>query len=365
MFDVTRTGMMNAASNHRVLWKCMAHYLLSKWLELPPNPWPPSHYALLGLEPGTGTADEIEQRVLERMEGLRHYQLMQPDAVTEGMNLLAQAMISLTDPDARRQYDAELGVESKAESRTEPADEKAEDEAEEEEAEELHRPLPTSEPLPLPVEDAGPLSEPIEILELDDEREEAVREDEDDESLEIPRTIYEREKPEVSETPRSKRRRIYREIVQLRRVMEAWARLEPFLDKPAKTFSRRTDTVAFMNCLADLRPLLGNVDVMIGSPNEPGHLIFTLAKQQLVVEMFRSFLPSQHDALTRDFRAAYAIMRDHYRTLRMKVRRLTAKSFGRRVIHPIYRHLGARPEWLFLALGLIALVVAFIRSVPN
>ena len=74
----------------------MGHELLCGWLEIAPDSWPPDYYALLGLPPGEGTTDEIEQRVLERMEKLRHYQLMHPELVTEGMNLLAQAMITLS-----------------------------------------------------------------------------------------------------------------------------------------------------------------------------------------------------------------------------------------------------------------------------
>ena len=84
--------------------------LLCRCLKLPESPWPPDHYTLLGLVWGYGDSREIEHRVLERMEMLRHHQLIQPDAVTEGMNLLAQAMNCLLDPDARRAYDRTLGL---------------------------------------------------------------------------------------------------------------------------------------------------------------------------------------------------------------------------------------------------------------
>src|SRR5688572_450782 len=83
---------------------------LRDWLKLPDGPWPPGHYALIGLQPGDGTPEEIEARVLERLELLRRYQLPHPDEATEGMNLLARALDTLTDPAARQEYDRSLGL---------------------------------------------------------------------------------------------------------------------------------------------------------------------------------------------------------------------------------------------------------------
>src|SRR5262249_25432894 len=70
------------------------------------------HYTLLGLEPGEADTRRIEQRVQERMESLRRYQLTQADQVTEGMNRLAQALVCLTDPAAKKAYDAQLSGRS-------------------------------------------------------------------------------------------------------------------------------------------------------------------------------------------------------------------------------------------------------------
>src|SRR5205823_4124482 len=50
----------------------------------------------------------IEQQVHERMERVRRYQLLNPEPATEAMNRLAQALICLTDPQARQAYDAKL-----------------------------------------------------------------------------------------------------------------------------------------------------------------------------------------------------------------------------------------------------------------
>ncbi|HEY8504987.1 MAG TPA: hypothetical protein VIL46_10420, partial [Gemmataceae bacterium] len=84
--------------------------LLRDWLKLPPGPWPPDHFTLLGLPRGGGDIDQVEQSALERMELLRRYQIRHPEEVTEGMNRLARAMICLTDPAARRDYAQALGL---------------------------------------------------------------------------------------------------------------------------------------------------------------------------------------------------------------------------------------------------------------
>src|SRR5436305_11233058 len=86
----------------------MSTPLICDALGVPPDRWPPDHYALLGLTGREVDAAAVEERVLERMERLRRYQLAQPDAVTDAMNRLAQALVCLTDPAAKRAYDASL-----------------------------------------------------------------------------------------------------------------------------------------------------------------------------------------------------------------------------------------------------------------
>jgi hypothetical protein len=84
------------------------HELICSCLQLPPDRWPPDHYTLLGLEPRQADTKQIENRVQERMERLRPYQLTHAEQVTEVMNRLAQALVCLTDPAAKQAYDAML-----------------------------------------------------------------------------------------------------------------------------------------------------------------------------------------------------------------------------------------------------------------
>ena len=67
--------------------------LLRSWLDLPPGRWPPADRELLGVEASTPAL--AERRAMQLMSRLRPHQLLHPDLVTEGMNRLAQAMLSV------------------------------------------------------------------------------------------------------------------------------------------------------------------------------------------------------------------------------------------------------------------------------
>jgi hypothetical protein len=86
----------------------MNYEFICSCLQLSPADWPPDHYTLLGLEPGESDIRRIEQHAQERMEKLRRYQLRHADQVTEAMNRLAQALVCLMDPTAKKAYDARL-----------------------------------------------------------------------------------------------------------------------------------------------------------------------------------------------------------------------------------------------------------------
>ena len=66
----------------RVRRGALMHDLICSCLQLPADPWPPDHYTLLGLELREADTRHIEQRVEERMERLRRYQLTHAEQVT-------------------------------------------------------------------------------------------------------------------------------------------------------------------------------------------------------------------------------------------------------------------------------------------
>jgi hypothetical protein len=75
----------------------MNQEMLCTWLGLPKSAWPPDPWTLLGLKQGDHPLAIIEERVNDRMQKLRTFQLSYPEEATEGMNRLAEAFIALTE----------------------------------------------------------------------------------------------------------------------------------------------------------------------------------------------------------------------------------------------------------------------------
>jgi hypothetical protein len=349
----------------------MIHEKLRGWLKLADGPWPPDYYALIGLQLGAGTPDEIEGRVLERLELLRRYQLPHPDEATEGMNLLARALDTLTDPDGRKAYDRSIGIRSAArvEPQAPPADEG------------LNALFPGVPLLPARADapaqalDDEPLPEAIvlpameEELDVDDDPEfvDEVAAPELPDAILLPvlpavaRLADEQVRPATR--PKSPRRELYADLARVRKVLRIFERARPYLTDTDRTFARRTEAIGFMGCLAELRPLLPTVSDLIAAGHRPGNIVASLARQRLLFETFRTLLPSQRDSLAKDFRAAHYRLAAYYDELRDEARRATEKGWMRTVGRPVLKYLADHPEWLLLPVALVALAVALVRSV--
>jgi hypothetical protein len=146
-------------------------------------------------------------------------------------------------------------------------------------------------------------------------------------------------------------------------VLRIWERARPYLTDLDRTIYRRAEALALMGCLAELRPLLPTVADLIAAGNRPGAIVAALARQRLMFDTLRSLLPSQREALAKDFRAAHYRLAGYYDDLRDELRRTTEKGWMRSVGMPLLKYLADHPEWLLLPVALIALAVALVRSV--
>lgn len=350
----------------------MTHDKLRAWLKLPDGPWPPDFYTLIALAPGAGTPDEIEARVLERLELLRRYQLPHPDEATEGMNLLARALDTLTDPDARRDYDKSLGLKPATKVPELPRRTASDD---------LNVLFPGVPLLPAASEGPAAAAEDesalpdVMVLEPADEEPDIDDEPEflDEDAPALPDAVFlpvpppvarlEEKEADRPRRPKSPRRELYADLARVRKVLRVFERARPYLTDADRTFSRRADTLAVMGCLAELRPLLPTVADVVGTGRRPGREVAALARQRLLFDTFRSLHPDDRDALSRDFRAAHYALAGFYNDLRDEVRRRTEKDWFRSAGRPFLRYLGEHPEWLILPFAAAVLVVAAVRSV--
>ena len=80
-----------------------------KWLGIPPEEQPPSHYRLLGIKDFETDPDVIEAAADQRMGHLRRYQTSQHSELSQRLlNEVSAARICLLNPSKRAAYDEQL-----------------------------------------------------------------------------------------------------------------------------------------------------------------------------------------------------------------------------------------------------------------
>jgi hypothetical protein len=294
----------------------MSTELICSALGVRPDQWPPDHYALLGLPAGDVDPVEIEQHVLDRMERLRRYQLVAPEAVTDAMNRLAQALVCLSDPVAKAAYDAARGHV--------PIREPARVAVEEDESSEPYS-LAAAEPIPVA---------PI------------VRQ------LAPPRRR--------TDDPR---RSLYRRLGAARRLLAAWRAVGDFIADPSRRSLRPAETIEFVGALLELRARLADDAVpAVVLPGQPGSLVAALARQPLPLSTYRQFLPEQRVTLRADWQAGEQRVAEAYRSMGHAVRR-HQHTASRRAVRKLARSLVSdRLDLVLFVMGLAALTLALLSS---
>ncbi|MDY3560065.1 hypothetical protein R5W23_001290 [Gemmata sp. JC673] len=309
------------------------------WLGLPPGVWPPDHYALLGFAPGEGDVGEIEARVLDRMELLRPHQIRHPEAVTEGMNRLAQALVCLTDPVTRAAYDRHLGI---APAPFEVVDDE-----------------PIEPPLePAPRSAARLQNLPYEVV-ADDEPFGEVLPDERAETrpVAVARIVSSAQARRAPKPPKLKRRTIYRRLAALRRVSRAWDALRPVLGTPGEPLATPVAVFAFLQALTDARVAFPGAAFVLGPAPQPGGLVLALVREASAPGTVRGLLPSQREAVAQDWHRGHVLLQRERAALRKLTRRLRR---GRTCRAQLGRLLRAVPELVLVLLAALLLLGAAI-----
>ena len=338
-----------------------SHDRLRAWLGLSADaPWPPDHYTLLGLVQGTGDLADIESRVLDRMELLRPHQLLHPEPVTEGMNRLAQALVCLTDPVARADYDREIGIPAAPFEvvESEPI------------ASEPFIELPLEPELVPPVESPPPVYEvvpeplPYEVVE------------DKPKSIALPPPLPPQHKSRRRRTRGAdllsaeptvvapiSRRAVYRQLAALRKALRMWEGLRAVLGTPAEQLATPVSVLLFVRALADARQVLPEIKWAIRGPGTPGGVVAALVRLPHALHAVRVLVPTQRQTVALDWRNGF----DELLRERKRLRELAFIARPRRgggIVTRFVRELIRTPEWCLLGFALAALVFAFLRRKP-
>ena len=92
-----------------------------EWLGIPPKHQPPTHYRLLGIEPGEDDAKVIENAADRQMLLVRTYQAGEHAQDSQRLlNEISAAKVVLLSPQKRAAYDRELRARQQADQRAAP-----------------------------------------------------------------------------------------------------------------------------------------------------------------------------------------------------------------------------------------------------
>jgi len=366
----------------------MGHEQIFEWLQIPARTWPPDHYVLLGLQPGESDISLIEQQVHERMERVRVYQLANPEPATEAMNRLAQALICLTDVRSKRIYDqALLGTRDPLldpppvrrapylSPKPAPPDwlfGAGNPSREEDVQQGLGKSLASWEteppprrlmPEPAPIDAAGAVPQPVEAPFAETA---TVPESNGASVPQLP--------PPAAKTPPNTplyepsrwrrglgtRRALYRRIAWQRQLHSAWLGAGKYLNRPTRLLHRPAEATDFIEQMQTLRAQLKMLP-LFGDAGQPGYLVLTLARQQMMVPTLQTLLPSQRQALARDWQAGLAVLNSQRAFLRQETRALRQRSKWRQGLRVLVTSVLEHPGTLVLLVAWASLNVAYPR----
>lgn len=270
----------------------MSSDLLCTWFDLPLGVWPPDHYRLLGLPPGERDIKLIELRVESRMEAIRGYQMLHPEQATEAMNRLAQALLCLTDPARKKEYDRGLlGKSRETVLNLSPLNDTSIKPG----------PAPKTPETPPPLPPAGAIPPPLNVelaIELDPGVGQAG-EGAKEESPSPPGEQGSRPREEAApprervdpileaawvpaawrgvETCRGLRVR----IAQTEKLLRIWKSLEPYCTAK-RSLDDRAEARKLIKALEALMASLKEYPSVMGKPDQPGYWLVALAQSDIV-----------------------------------------------------------------------------------
>ncbi len=375
----------------------MKHEQICVWLGLPPQPWPPDHYHLLGLRPGESNVAVIEHQVHDRLLKIRGYQLSHPEAATEAMNRLAQAFMCLTDPQAKKSYDSglfspssqasQVGVYSStvAPAPAVPAVASLGTAFAEPPVRKPLSPAPATAPM-------KPLEETATMLRTEVDWHVAPPPVRADGTPTIPAqpptssTAPAAPPPPSASGPTPVARPVdslydiaflsfharrgigtagalYERIFHLRQLLWTWEQAGRILNRPKRSTSRPAELKELMRRLQEINDLMEGFPPILGRPGQPGYRVIAMARLGMTAEMFQTLDPEQRAALARDWVAGQVVLKKHRQFLRQELKALRRKGWLGRAIRALRAGLNDHPVWVCAIVAAILIGLALLHLV--
>jgi hypothetical protein len=356
----------------------MSRDLLSNWFGVAVSDWPPDHYRLLGLTPGESNLGLIEQRVHQRLDEVRRYQVAHPEPATEAMNRLAQAFVCLTDPLKKKAYDDALLPRPVEPVRPVPPS--------------LPRPVPEPPPLhpaaPEPLREEpfaylydatalGPGGIPLPPVRVPEAARRVLAAEEA--AVEVlpppplppeppppPRVPIEEFRRAAQNAPAMRKglntlRAVLQRMTLTRQLISSWEALGTYLENPERPLTRN-EAVEMYRRIERIEDDLSDFP-LLGESGQPGYMILSLTrlnKSKNIVNLD----PTQRDSLARDWKAVRAFLDAHLEFLRQRAKEVREQGWMHGSMVAARALLNEQPLAALLILGmLLALGIAVWRQV--
>jgi hypothetical protein len=351
----------------------MNRTLINTWLGLASDQWPPDHYTLLGLEAGEQNMELVEQRVHERMERVRGYQLSHPEEATEGMNRLAQALVFLTDLASKKTYDARPPAISAVFARnagavpvftSSPKTNPAAGGPLENFASPSTRTIVDSDTTPMPL-----LAPGVPAAARSSSGNPGPSSDSSAPSKKTVATpiLLSAGADPVFETARSSpaatrglgtKHALYQRLAQTRRLQRAWEKAGDFLSQPRTRLNGPAQESALVRHLTSIRELIDDFPAFLGRAGTPGQHVVCIGRQHLVGPTFKMLDVQQRAALAHDWVAGRTLLAQHRQFLRQELQAYRRRSWWKRKTRAVRSSLNDHPGFVILGAGCVAAAIA-------
>jgi hypothetical protein len=157
---------------------------------------------------------------------------------------------------------------------------------------------------------------------------------------------------------------LYHRIARTRQLLRAWEQAGRFLAFPRRVLVKRTDGVALTNHLNTIRTVLREFPPVLGEAGQPGYLVVALARQQMIVQTFEALLPSQREALARDWRHGHKLLTAHRDFIRQELRAMRRRSSLIWAVRAVRTYVREHPGVVLLLLAALAVLIALLNTYP-
>jgi hypothetical protein len=154
--------------------------------------------------------------------------------------------------------------------------------------------------------------------------------------------------------PRSKGA-LYYEIARTRQLLWSWEQVGKYLSRPRRYVSRPAEATDLIHHMRVIRELLPSSTPRLGEAGQPGYLVLALARQQLIVPTLQTLLPSQREALARDWQAGHTLLRSVRQLLREELHVLRRRRGWRHVLRLVSASWRNHPDIVLLIVAWMAI----------